>query len=794
MPVLNQTPKNTYIANGSVTVFPYTFRVTTANSLKVMVDKVLLSSGFTITDIGVENGGTVVFDEPPIAGVEVFLYRYTDRARNTDYIEAGPLAADDLDNDFNRLNDIVAEIEASTIQTVGSDTYDAQDHRIINVLDPVDPQDAVTKAWAETGMSSQLALATSAQQNVQMLANAAGDSAEWASHMNAEATTQYVAAYAARSAAEEFRDEASASATTATTAAGTATTQAGIATTKASEANLSAVNAEIAKTLAESALTNTEAIRDNFDKYWLGPKATPPVSDNGGNTLLEGAFYFNTTSDELQVWNGASWQGGVTVGYVLPSALASINGLTTAADRMIYTTAPGVYAVTPLTSAARSVLDDTSIANMRTTLGLGTIATQASTSVAVTGGNINGTAIGATTPAAGTFTSLGVGGTLTMNSNGIVQHDGTHMYVRPTNAGAMFLGANNQHALSLFAANAAVNYFNISAQPTGGTPIFSAYGADTNIGISYATKGTGQHGFTGDVQFNGNVGMGTAPSGTAGSKLLVREDHALPTSIYVRNGHAANGAVARFALDMPSVANAYALMDLNYNSGAPYYNVAVGSGVASYRSQAPEYYIQNASGVTKLQITDTAVTASVPVVVPNETAGANNSNAANTAYVDGAVRGRWTTSAVTSLLGLNTWNGSVPNWATHIKIHFNAQNATANTISLRLGHAGGIVSSALYYYGMFYGTTNVQPANNTMFPIQALSASSWCRGVIELTRQAANPGTPSSQWLVETKMMMGGRSTTLIGDVTIPGLLTQYIIAPSAGSWGSDSTIWIEYS
>jgi len=52
------------------------------------------------------------------------------------------------------------------------------------------------------------------------------------------------------------------------------------------------------------------------------------------------------------------------------AGLQSISGLTTLADRMIYTTASDVYAVTPLTSFARTLLDDADAATMRTTLGV----------------------------------------------------------------------------------------------------------------------------------------------------------------------------------------------------------------------------------------------------------------------------------------------------------------------------------------------------------------------------------------------------------------------------------------
>lgn len=52
------------------------------------------------------------------------------------------------------------------------------------------------------------------------------------------------------------------------------------------------------------------------------------------------------------------------------AGLASIAGLTTAADRMIYTTASDTYAVTTLTSFARSILDDADEATFKATVNL----------------------------------------------------------------------------------------------------------------------------------------------------------------------------------------------------------------------------------------------------------------------------------------------------------------------------------------------------------------------------------------------------------------------------------------
>lgn len=80
-------------------------------------------------------------------------------------------------------------------------------------------------------------------------------------------------------------------------------------------------------------------------------------TDDGGTTWT--TWYEITTTEDI----------GVTL-QAYDAGLTSIAGLTTAADTMIYTTALDTYATTSLTAAARTVLDDASVSDMRTTLGL----------------------------------------------------------------------------------------------------------------------------------------------------------------------------------------------------------------------------------------------------------------------------------------------------------------------------------------------------------------------------------------------------------------------------------------
>jgi len=83
--------------------------------------------------------------------------------------------------------------------------------------------------------------------------------------------------------------------------------------------------------------------------------------------------------------------------------LTALAGLTSAADALPYFTGSGTASVTTLSSFMRTLLDDSDAATARTTLGLGTISTQNSNNVTITGGSISGITLDTTTIDGGTF-------------------------------------------------------------------------------------------------------------------------------------------------------------------------------------------------------------------------------------------------------------------------------------------------------------------------------------------------------------------------------------------------------
>jgi len=127
------------------------------------------------------------------------------------------------------------------------------------------------------------------------------DVAKWGLLVDAAAAAASEAAAAASASAAAVSagtattqaSNASSSASTATTQAGIATTQAGIATTQAGNASASAASA--AASLA------------SFTNTYLGAFASNPTLDPSGGALTAGDLYFNTVSNRVLVYSGATW-------------------------------------------------------------------------------------------------------------------------------------------------------------------------------------------------------------------------------------------------------------------------------------------------------------------------------------------------------------------------------------------------------------------------------------------------------------------------------------------------------
>ncbi|RAX42388.1 hypothetical protein [Rhizobium tropici] len=146
-----------------------------------------------------------------------------------------------------------------------------------------------------------------------------------------------------------------------------------------------------------------------------GTAATKNIGTSGANVpLLNGA---NT-------WSAAQAFSSLTSSSAIPVTSGGTGGTTQAAARIgIGAAASGsngditsLSGLTTALSVAQGGTGGNTQATARTGLGLGSIATQAASAVAITGGSVDGTAVGATTATTGRFTTVTATGTITPSS------------------------------------------------------------------------------------------------------------------------------------------------------------------------------------------------------------------------------------------------------------------------------------------------------------------------------------------------------------------------------------------
>ena len=187
---------------------------------------------------------------------------------------------------------------------------------------------ATSASGSATTATTKASEASTSATNAASSATSAASSATTATTKASEASTSASNAATSASTATTQATTATTKATEAATSATTATTQASTATTKASEAATSATNAATSATSASTSATNagnsaTAAANsaaaaansfDDFDDKYLGSKTSNPTTDNDGNALVSGALYFNSTANEMRVYDGANWIAASSAG------------------------------------------------------------------------------------------------------------------------------------------------------------------------------------------------------------------------------------------------------------------------------------------------------------------------------------------------------------------------------------------------------------------------------------------------------------------------------------------------
>ena len=204
-----------YTGNGSTTNFSITFNYLDQSHVTCLVDG--SSTSFTFS-----SGGTVATISPaPANGALVrFSRNSSQNTRLTDYASGSVLTEEDLDTDSKQAFFLAQESIDNTASKMGPNStnaqFDALNKRIINVADPTSNQDASTKAYVDsilTTINTAVANATTQANNAAASATtAAGHVSTAQGHANTasgHATTASNQATAAANSATQAANSAS---------------------------------------------------------------------------------------------------------------------------------------------------------------------------------------------------------------------------------------------------------------------------------------------------------------------------------------------------------------------------------------------------------------------------------------------------------------------------------------------------------------------------------------------------------------------------------------------------------
>lgn len=276
-----------------------------------------------------------------------------------------------------------AETNAETAATNAANSASAASTSATNA--------ASSASAASTSASNASTSATNASNSASAASTSASNAASSASSASTSAST-------ATTQATNAATSASAAATSATNAAGSATAAATSASNAASSATSASGSASTATTQATNASNSASAASTSASNAASSASAAATSATNAASSATSAAG--SATTATAQATNASN------------SATAAATSATNAANSATAVATSATNAANSATSAATSA---TNAANSATAAAASAASINPA-SIVITGGSINGTTIGATTPSTGKFTTLEATGVTTVQA------------------------------------------------------------------------------------------------------------------------------------------------------------------------------------------------------------------------------------------------------------------------------------------------------------------------------------------------------------------------------------------
>lgn len=178
------TPRIQYTGNGSTTTFPYTFAIFDEDNMEVYIEDTLQESGYTVTGVGEDNGGNVVFDTAPEDGAIVTLYRNVPIERVTDFQEGGAFRPKNINDEFDRQTAFCQQIQEGISRCLQLDVTSPINPSVViplveRIYDSIDNIDAVadneTNINTVAGDSTNINAVAGISSSIGMVAGMSGD-------------------------------------------------------------------------------------------------------------------------------------------------------------------------------------------------------------------------------------------------------------------------------------------------------------------------------------------------------------------------------------------------------------------------------------------------------------------------------------------------------------------------------------------------------------------------------------------------------------------------------------------
>ena len=335
---------------------------------------------------------------------------------------------------------------------------------------------------------------------------------------------------------------------------------------------------------------NWNIIQVNIDGAVIGPASSvngnlPSFSGTTGKLIADSGIPASTVLVDGDI--GTNIQA-------YDAGLASIAGLTTAADMMIYTTASDTYAVTALTSTARSLLDDTTTAAMRSTLGLGSTDSPTFAGLTVSGDLItlgNATdknvavGIGAfANNTTGTYNTASGSGALYSNTEGYgnTASGSEALYSNTIGSGNTASGSGALYSTTTGSSNTASGYLALYSNTEGQSNTASGYLALYLNTTGNSNTASGSSALYSNTTGSSNTasGYGALSSNTTGSSNTANGYTALSSNT-TGYSNTANGYTALLSntTGIANTANGYTALYSNTTGNS---NTANGYGAGRY--------------------------------------------------------------------------------------------------------------------------------------------------------------------------------------------------------------------